>query len=108
MPLSLLPARMGAGKARYRVKGLVPCGFLGQGPKPSESIGPSFLFNICSFQGSKEPFSFAQFFHRSLDTISYLIRGKCYTKLLCIQIFIKFLYISFLKINIVSQRLSLT
>ena len=62
MPLSLLPARMGAGKARYRVKGFVPCGFLGQGPKPSESIGSSFLSNIYSFQGSKEPFSLAQFF----------------------------------------------
>ncbi|MEQ2798213.1 hypothetical protein, partial [Roseburia intestinalis] len=28
---------------------------------------------IYSFQGSSEPFSFAQFFHRSFDTINWLI-----------------------------------
>ena len=59
MPLSLLPARMGAGKARYRVKGRVPCGFLGQRPKPSESIGSTIYINIYGFQGSIEPFSLA-------------------------------------------------
>ena len=54
-PFSCLPARMGSGKARYRVKGRVPCRFLGckvpvapvlqrskrsvdQSPKPSESL----------------------------------------------------------------------
>ena len=37
-PFSCLPARMGSGKARKWVKGLVPCGFLGQRPKPSESL----------------------------------------------------------------------
>ena len=40
-PFSCLPARMGSGKARNRVKGLVPCGFLGQRPKPSESFSES-------------------------------------------------------------------
>ena len=35
---SSLPARLGSGKARYWVKGLVPCRFLGQHPKPSESL----------------------------------------------------------------------
>lgn len=37
-PFSCLPARMGSGEARYWVKGLVPCRFLGQRPKPSESL----------------------------------------------------------------------
>ena len=40
-PFSCLPARMGSGKARNWVKGLVPCGFLGQRPKPSESFSES-------------------------------------------------------------------
>ncbi len=40
-PFSCLPARMGSGKARNWVKGLVPCGFLGQRPKPSESFSKS-------------------------------------------------------------------
>ena len=40
-PFSCLPARMGSVKARNRVKGLVPCGFLGQRPKPSESFSES-------------------------------------------------------------------
>ena len=39
--LSLLPARTGSGRARKWVKGLVPCGFLGQRPKPSESLSES-------------------------------------------------------------------
>ena len=37
-PFSCLPARMGSGKARIWVKGRVPCGYLGQRPKPSESL----------------------------------------------------------------------
>ena len=40
-PFSCLPARTGSGRARYWVKGLVPCGFLGQRPKPSESFSAS-------------------------------------------------------------------
>ena len=50
---------------RIRVKGRVPCGFLGQRPKPSESrqhtISPDF-------QGSFDPFYIGSVFHRSLDT----------------------------------------
>ena len=37
-PFSCLPARTGPGSARKWVKGLVPCRFLGQRPKPSESF----------------------------------------------------------------------
>ncbi len=36
-----LTDRMGSGKARKWVKGQVPCGFLGQSPKPSESLSES-------------------------------------------------------------------
>ena len=38
---SCLPARTGSGRARKWVKGPVPCGFLGQRPKPSESFSES-------------------------------------------------------------------
>ena len=41
VPFSCLPARTGSGRARKRVKGLLPCGFLGQRPKPSESLQES-------------------------------------------------------------------
>src|SRR5699024_6876363 len=37
-PFSCLPARTGSGRARKQVKGLVPCGFSGQRPEPSESF----------------------------------------------------------------------
>ena len=48
-----------------RVKGRVPCGFLGQRPKPSES----FLVSISTvFKVHLSLFSFAPVFHRSLDT----------------------------------------
>ena len=42
-----------------RVKGRVPCGFLGQRPKPSESL-PDPIF--ASFQGSDRPFFRPWFF----------------------------------------------
>ena len=64
-PFSCLPARTGSGRARSWVKGLVPCGYIGQSPMPLESSS----INICSFQGSFEPIFSAQFFHTSLDTI---------------------------------------
>src|SRR5699024_9602617 len=40
-PFSCLSARTGSGRARCWVKGLVPCGFLRQRPKPSESFSTS-------------------------------------------------------------------
>ena len=56
-----------------RVKGRVPCRFLGQRPKPSESL----QFSISTdFQGSFEPFSLALFFHKSLDTTGRTIHSK--------------------------------
>ena len=58
-PFSCLPARMGSGKARNRVKGLVPCGFLGQRPKPSESFSESIS---TVFKVHLSPFFAAQFF----------------------------------------------
>ena len=39
--LFCLPARTGLGRARSWVKGWIPCGFLGQRPKPSESFSSS-------------------------------------------------------------------
>ena len=47
-PFPCLPARTGAGRARYWVKGLVPCGFSGQRPEPSESfsISISAIFKV--------------------------------------------------------------
>ena len=50
---------------RIRVKGRVPCGFLGQRPKPSESLQHTISTD---FQGSFEPFYIGSVFHRSLDT----------------------------------------
>ena len=49
-PFSCLPARAGSGRARKWVKGLVPCGFLGQRPKPTEcfSISISAIFKVQS------------------------------------------------------------
>ena len=49
-PFSCLPARMGSGKARIWVKGRVPCGYLGQRPKPSESFSASIsaIFKVQS------------------------------------------------------------
>ena len=41
------------------VKGRVPCGFLGQRPKPSESLQRTISTD---FQGSSEPFLLARFF----------------------------------------------
>ena len=47
-PFSCLPARTGSGRARFWVKGLVPCGFSGQSPEPSESflISISAIFKV--------------------------------------------------------------
>ena len=52
MRLSLPPARTGAGRARERVKGQVPCGFLGQRPKPSESLWA--LLSVISVSTTKQ------------------------------------------------------
>ena len=40
-PFSCLPARTGSGRARSWVKGLIPCGYSGQRPEPSESFSSS-------------------------------------------------------------------
>ena len=47
-PFSCPPARTGSGRARKWVKGLVPCGFLGLRPKPTEcfSISISAIFKV--------------------------------------------------------------
>ena len=47
-PFSCLPARTGSGRARKQVKGLVPCGFSGQRPEPSESflMSRSAIFKV--------------------------------------------------------------
>ena len=50
--LTLPPARTGAGRARERVKGQVPCGFLGQRPKPSESLWA--LLSVISISTTKQ------------------------------------------------------
>ena len=60
---------MGSGEARYWVKGLVPCRFLGQRPKPSES-----LLELISaiFKVHLSLFLLALFFHNLFDTTSSL------------------------------------
>ena len=67
-PFSCLPARMGSGKARNRVKGLVPCGFLGQRPKPSESFSESIS---TVFKVHLSLFFAAQFFINYLTLPSF-------------------------------------
>lgn len=82
VPFSCLPARTGSGRARKWVKGLVPCGFLGQSPKPSER----YQTNICNYQGSIEPFLLAQFFHNLLDTTFASLKAQTsYEKMLCLS-----------------------
>ncbi len=73
-PFSCLPARMGSGKARNRVKGLVPCGFLGQRPKPSESFSESIS---TVFKVHLSLFFAAQFF------INYLTLPLSFSIILC-------------------------
>ena len=62
-PFSCLPARTGPGRARYRVKGLVPCRFSGLRPEPSESNPP--LITVI-FQGPSGSFFFDAVFIRHL------------------------------------------
>ena len=54
-----------------RVKGRVPCGFLGQRPKPSESL-PDPIF--ASFQGSDRPFFRPWFF---IDYLTLPKKSSC-------------------------------
>jgi hypothetical protein len=53
-----------------QVKGRVPCGFLGQRPKPSESLQQTIICRFSRFVGA---FFGALGFHRLLDTTTLLI-----------------------------------
>ena len=73
-PFSCLPARTGPGRARKWVKGLVPCGFSGQRPEPSES----FLLSISAiFKVLASLFFSAQFFidHLTLPVRCHTLQG---------------------------------
>lgn len=71
-PFSCLPARTGSGRARKQVKGLVPCGFSGQRPEPSESF---LMSRSAIFKVLLSLFFSARFFidHLTLPFSSYLI-----------------------------------
>lgn len=76
-PFSCLPARMGSGSARKRVKGQVPCGFLGQRPKPSESLSISIS---AIFKVQSSLIFLARFF------ITYLTLPRCIFKIRSFEI----------------------
>ena len=82
-PFSCLPARTGAGRARCWVKGLVPCGFLGQRPKPSESL-PGSISAI--FKVHLSLFFLAHFFIDYL-TLPFLKRDRDVIPVLLIYCF---------------------
>ena len=70
-PFSCLPARTGSGRARKQVKGLVPCGFSGQRPEPSESF---LMLRSAIFKVLLSLFFSARFFidHLTLPSHGYM------------------------------------
>ena len=79
-PFSCLPARTGSGRARKQVKGLVPCGFSGQRPEPSESF---LMLRSAIFKVLLSLFFSARFFidHLTLprSSSSFYLQYTCFS-----------------------------